>query len=449
MKLADSPVDKVKSFADAMSIIRGCHRRNIETLEISADVPGVWTVAERVVSDLDIPAFANSSMDGFAVLSQQTQLATLQNPLQFPVEGSISAGDSPLSSHSQSVWEVMTGAAIPTGLDAVIKVEDVVVTRDERGQPIRIELKRPAIPGQFFRAIGSDIAKGATIVQPGTQLTPEVVLVLATLGITRIRVFRKPRVAVISTGKELVSAESESVLGQIRNSTAPFLRTALSQIGAESSFYQMASDNPDDFIKRMELILRDDPDVIISTGGVSMGKHDFIEAALADLGAHIRFHKIALRPGKPNLFAEFQKGPVFFGLPGNPVSTMVGMRFLVEPFLREFMGRPPEIPFRAQLDAEFISPEGLTCFLKAKFKRSDGLPEIRILPKQESYQVSSLLEANAWAKISESESGLLKGILPKGTTVDVYPLFSLSCDRSEDSPVHQKSWQSAQRGGCC
>jgi molybdopterin molybdotransferase len=165
----------------------------------------------------------------------------------------------------------------------------------------------------------------------------------------------------------------------------------------------------------IDQILKHQPDVIVTTGAVSMGKHDFVSSALKELGAETVFHKVAIRPGKPILFAKFESGPVVFGLPGNPVATVVGWRFFIEPYLRELMGLKAEAPLRAKLPEQPDSPEGLRCFYKARLGENSN--EVEVLSGQMSFMVSPLLDANVWAVIPEQTIG-------KDLTIDVYPLQS-------------------------
>jgi molybdopterin molybdotransferase len=391
-----------------------------------------------------IPSFGNSSMDGFAVLASETQSASRENPLRFSLLGSIAAGDPfpvdhsfssngssantpQISSSERRCWEIMTGAVFPEGFDAAVKVEDARVIRDQSGRPVKVEIYTPVQPGQNYRAPGTDFRVGAPLLRRGTRISPAEILGLAANSFTKIKVLKKPKVAIISTGKELVSDGSPLLSGQIRNSTSPYLLAHLSSLGAEPTYYGTAPDRAEDFLRMIDSVLRDKPDLIISTGAVSMGKHDFIPDALERLGAEMLFHKIKMRPGKPVLFAEFKDGLGFFGLPGNPVSTVVGMRFLVEPFLMAFMGRPQETPLRAVLGSDVFKPEGLRCFYKAQLHWKSGSdflngqiqsPEVTLSEGQDSYMVRPLLENHHWAVLPENTSHL-----ERGSWIDVYPKF--------------------------
>ncbi|MEO5970614.1 MAG: gephyrin-like molybdotransferase Glp [Bdellovibrionia bacterium] len=417
------------NYDQALSIIKKAARKKTMTLLPIEHAVG-RTVAEKYVSHQLIPAFPNSSMDGFAVKSEETQTASYQKPIRFPVIGSVVAGDPiPKGENNSGVWEIMTGAPFPPGMDAAVKIEDVQVFWDKTGRtPLEIEITQPASKGQNYRNAGEDFQVGTLILESGTILMPEHILALATLGISEISVFEKPTIVIISTGKELAHDAASLCPGQIPNSTAPFLMAALSQQGVQASHYGSVGDDPADFMRLMSRAVEDNPDIIITTGGISMGKEDFVASALSNLGAEICFHHLAIRPGKPNIFAKFKNGTVVFGLPGNPVSTVVGLRFLIEPFLRELTGRSAEIPLRARLKNDVIKPRNLRCFFKARFEivapeiaeKNDFL-QIEVQGGQASFMVQPLLTANSWAVLPEEIEKL-----ETGTWIDVYPLRSFS-----------------------
>jgi molybdopterin molybdotransferase len=218
---------------------------------------------------------------------------------------------------------------------------------------------------------------------------------------------------VLATGKELVPPERRPKPGQIRDGSSSFLMAALEQNGCEARHFGIVRDDPKDFAHKMKKILAAKPDAVLTTGAVSMGKHDFVTAEVARLGAKLLYHKVAIRPGKPGLVARFHRGPIFFGLPGNPVSTVVGWRFFVRPYLQRCLGLPAEIPRRARLSARVEKPEGLRCFFKA---RREG-DSVRVLRGQGSHMISTLLEADCWAVLPEARSGIRAG-----KEVEVYPL---------------------------
>jgi molybdopterin molybdotransferase len=397
--------------ADALALIRGAARSRARSLE-SEDVvlsAALGRVTSRPLSSAEpLPPFDNSSMDGFALAAAKSSPA----PARLPVLGTIMAGDKPRCAvETGGAWRIMTGAPMPAGCDAVIPVER---TRELDGGS-SVEILDPVETGDYVRGAGRDFASGAEVCPAGTRLGARHLLALAAVGVANVPVRRKPRVALISTGKELVAPDCELKPGQIRDASSTYLAAALPSLGAEFDSFGVVADEPDEFRARLEKILSAKYyDVVLTTGAVSMGAADFIPETIKSLGADILFHRTAIRPGKPGLFARLDKGPLFFGLPGNPISTVVGLRFFVEPCLRELMGRPHEVPFRSTLAKDADKPEGLRCFFKARHT-PEG--KIEILPGQASFQIHSLLFSDCWAVLPES------GVqLKRGTEIDVYPL---------------------------
>jgi molybdopterin molybdotransferase len=389
-----------------------CARQSLLSLERAVG----RVLAEEIVTRLPVPAFANSAMDGFALRAADTLRASIEEPARLSIAGTVVAGDLPPSSAAGEIaaWEIMTGAPVPEGCDAVVKVEE---TRVEKGLLL---VTRPLSVGENVRPAGEDFARDATVIPAGTHLGPEHVLAAAGLGISQVKVHAQPKVCVLSTGAELVPHHSGRPLrpGQIYNSTTPFLLSSLWRLGAKAESFGIVRDEPREFLAAFDAILAEEPDVILTTGAVSMGKHDFLAAALSDRQARVAFHKVAIRPGKPLLVAELpgaHVGPVLFGLPGNPISTVVGFRFFVEPYLRALTGRVPEAPWRVELAEATKKPEGLRCFFKARWDRERGT--VRALPGQSSALVRPLLEANAWVVLPEEGS-----LVPAGTRVEVWPL---------------------------
>lgn len=358
--------------------------------------------AVDLVSRENIPSFNNSAMDGFAFRYPEDKI--LSSSEKFKVVGVIAAGDdvSQLRSTGPSeAWEIMTGASMPIDCDSVIKVEDTCRQGEE------VVFNRFPKLGSNVRKAGEDFSVGDCVVKKGTQIFPEHVMALAALGVNGLKAVKKPRVGVISTGAELTS-DGPLTPGKIRNSTAPYLMGELALLGTEAKFLGSNSDDPKDFLKVLRAQIEEKVDIVISTGAVSMGKYDFVATALRDLGAEILFHKIAIRPGKPLLFARLGK-TTFFGIPGNPVSTAVAIRFFVEPYLRKLRGEHPEVGHWMQLKNGVKKPEGLRCFFKARSFMDSGTAWVEILKGQESFKVSPLLAANSWVVLPEAGASVEAG----------------------------------------
>jgi molybdopterin molybdotransferase len=341
-----------------------------------------------------LPPFDNSAMDGFALRCGCDVIAAGR---VLDVGGSSAAGDGAAVARSDGAWEIMTGARVPEGCDSVVPVEQVEVLARDGCVASRIRLQADVAPGQHVRRAGTDIESGADIAPAGTRVDAALVMVCAAVGISRVDVRRRPRVALINTGRELVD-DPRRVLadGEIRNSNGPFLAARLQDAGADVVGLRTVPDDVDAFLSAIDAMPA--ADIIISTGAVSMGRFDFVPDALARRGATVLFHNVAIRPGKPILAARLPSGAMFFGLPGNPASTAVGLRFFVEPVLRAMLGRCAEAPLRLPLLAPYSKRVPLRMHLKARVEvDGDARLGVRILGGQESFRILPLLSANAWA----------------------------------------------------
>lgn len=405
-------------YPNAIELLLSACTQTLPTEKVSLEDSVGRVAAQTVLSHLQVPHFANSAMDGFAVISEQTLQADRTHPIHLPVMGSIVAGD-PIVMHPAPLgaWEIMTGAPVPLGFDAVVKIEDIELKRDSSGNIESITIWAPLHEGENFRDAGEDFQIGDSVIEAGTLLGPEHILALASLGHAEVEVRKKPRVALLATGKELVAVGNPLEPGQIWNSTAPFLMTSLKKLGAEPEYFGIQADDPRIFLESLDRALETRPDLVLTTGAVSVGKHDFVAEALKERGVKLLFSKVAIRPGKPILLGTLQNGPVFFGLPGNPISTAIGLRFFIEPYLRNLLGRPREIPKRAKLMNDSSKPLGLRAFYKAKIDWTSETPRALILPGQSSFMVSPLLKANAWAVLPE-ESAKQEA----GTWIEFYSL---------------------------
>ena len=380
-------------------------------------------LATPVLAPGALPPFDNSAMDGYALGGGTEPLVAGS---EWSIEGEQAAGDG-VRSNACGAWEIMTGARLPDGLDRVIPVEQV----EPLQAPRRIRLLADATPGQNVRTAGSDVAAGEVVLAAGTVLTPQHQMLLAALGVARASVVERPRVAVLCTGRELVDDAAQPLApGQIRNANGPFLAARLPLAGAELSHIETVGDDVEAFLAAFARVRTGDARVVISTGAVSMGRYDFVPQALERLGAETIFHKLAIRPGKPLLFARMPDGTLFFGLPGNPIAVAVGLRFFVEPALRTLLGLPRETPWRMPLAAAYTKKPRLRFHLKSRVALDpQGCLAARVLPGQESYRIRSLAEANAWVVVPAEAD-----VLAAGTLVDVYGpghLESPDIDRGE------------------
>jgi molybdopterin molybdotransferase len=381
-------------------------------------------LSEEIHSPEAVPSFDNSSMDGFAVNSAQCKPGVNQ----FKVVKQIFAGDRPEVIASENIAvEIMTGAPMPgRGFDAVVKVEDTITHVNEKGVRI-VELKGPVSSGQFVRYLGEDFKKGNLIATPGTRVDSKLLMSCAAVGLSRLPVFRKPKVWVLATGKEVMEYDAGMLTpGQIRNSSSPYLVNELKRMGCEVFYQGIFRDDPAEFEDCLKTALAEKVELIISTGAVSMGIHDFARESVEKVGGTTNFHKVAIRPGKPVLFAEFKNqdpthsgtGTVFFGLPGNPISTAVGVQFFVKPYL-DVLFCTDEKPVYGVLVKDAKKPEGLRCFFKAHWwVDASGKSCVEVLEGQASFMIHSLVKANAWVVLPEEASEV-----SAGSVLEIYPLL--------------------------
>ncbi|AWH37390.1 molybdopterin molybdenumtransferase MoeA [Stenotrophomonas sp. ZAC14D1_NAIMI4_6] len=373
---------------------------------------GGRTLASDIISAQSLPPFDNSAMDGFALRADGTPFAS---GTEFAVQGWQAAGDDGTVG-GEGAWEIMTGARMPTGLDTVVPVEQVEILQRHEGRPTRIALRADVSPGQHVRLRGQDVSEGERVLRAGDVLDINARTLLHAIGVGEVAVVARPKAAVIATGKELVTEAAQSLQsGQIRDSNRPYLVGRLQAAGAEVVWQGTVGDEVAAFNAVLDQALDAGAQLLISTGAVSAGRYDFVPDALRERGARIIFHKVAIRPGKPLLFAVLPGGALYFGLPGNPVSAAVGQRFFVEPVLRRLLGLAPETPLQLPLQADVRKPEGLRFHARARVEvDAQGRLSARVLSGQESFRLMSMLRANAWV-VLEAEGNLA----PAGTYVRV------------------------------
>ncbi|MGN6320468.1 MAG: molybdopterin molybdotransferase MoeA [Dyella sp.] len=406
------------AYADALRIVLAASSKApVENVPISACIGRI--LAAPVISAADLPPFDNSAMDGFALRGHSIVPAGTE----LDIEGEQAAGDG-IAQARNGAWEIMTGARLPDGLDRVIPVEQT-----ERVSSTRVRLLANVEAGQNVRTAGSDVSFDENVLATGTMLQPQHVMLLAALGVPSVPVAERPRVAVLCTGRELVDDATQALApGQIRNSNGPFLAARLPLAGAQVVHVETVGDDATAFEAALRRALDAGAKIIITSGAVSMGRYDFVPQALERIGAQTLFHKVAIRPGKPLLFAKLPGDVLLFGLPGNPIAVAVGLRFFVEPALRLMFGLPQETPLRVPLSKPYSKKPRLRFHLKSRLHiDTQGRLAVEVLDGQESYRIRPLSEANAWAVVPADVDALLAGAL-----VDVHGLghleFPLPCE---------------------
>lgn len=356
-------------------------------------------LAGALQSPMALPSFDHAAMDGYALFSGDG----LEAGSEHVVHGSQAAGD--VTGHSaEGAWEIMTGACLPKGLDAVIAVErtELLETRPD-GSPLRIRLRDPLAKGRNVRLAGADIATGVEMMAAGSRIGAAQTMLLAALGVASIPVARRPRVAVICTGKELQADPAQPLTpGRIYNSNGPYLVAELTAAGAQVCSCETVDDSAVTYKEALQRVTKAGVDLVISTGAVSMGRYDFVPDVLRGLNAEILFHKIAIRPGRPVLGARLAQGPLLLALPGTPMAVAVGLRFLVAPVLRAMIGQAPERPLRAVLGTSISSRPGLRQFLRVSLAQDD---EGRLLaaasPWQQPFRIHPFAQEDGWLVVPE------------------------------------------------
>ncbi|MCP4474085.1 MAG: molybdopterin molybdotransferase MoeA [Gammaproteobacteria bacterium] len=386
--------------------------------------------AKDIFSDEQVPAFHNSAMDGFAVCSQELSLANPEQAVTLSVIDTTNAGETCANvvTTPYSAWEIMTGAPLPNGYDAVIPVEQVEKITQKNSQTEKILIRQPIVKGANIRYAGEDYQLNDQVVKQGTVIQPRHIMALASVGIAEIDVIKKPRIALICTGKELSPDPAARLsASQIHNSNGPYLQALLPLLGTELCAYHLIDDQPKQFEALLQTLLASDtaPDIILTTGGVSAGRCDFIPTSLNKLGANTLFHKVRIRPGKPILFATL--GDCYLlGLPGNPISAAVGTRFFLYPLLRRLLGLSTEPVITAHLTQDGSKKTGFRCFYKAKMQVTpQANVTVELLAGQESFKVNSLIHANCWAVLSEQQNHYRQDEI-----IELYPLLPLLSDSS-------------------
>ena len=381
--------------------------------------------ARAVVSTETSPNADLSAMDGYAVRAADLHSATATAPRRLVVIGSVAAGErpSPGVTDAASAVRIATGALVPADCDTVLPFEEVTEASGT------IEVAAPVAAGANVRRRGEDHRPGEVLLDAGRRIGPPHVLLLANVGCAQVAVVRRPRVAVLATGSELVENLGAALQpGQVRNSNARYLVAALHAAGCRPVLLPAAGDDPDVIADRVRDAFDVDKsaaDLAVTVGGVSRGTADFVPAALAALEAEVLFHGVAIRPGKPVLCARLpERRAMLFGLPGNPLAVLATFRALVAPYLCTLQGQPPEQPVSARLGAAVTGRPGLTRFVlghrtavATATASAYGTDRVAPMPRQKASEVAALRHADRWLVVPPEVAEL-----PAGAEVETLPL---------------------------
>jgi molybdopterin molybdotransferase len=360
---------------------------------------------------VNYPAGTNAAFDGFAINSKDTNKLNKNNSQNFKVLKTISAGDNPKLNRVKKyeAIEVMTGALIPKGFDTIIPIEKIIFYSNNKYININNRIKK----NQHIRYVGSDYKKKDLIIKKGTIIQPSHILAFKTLGITKIKVKKKPNILFFSTGNE-ISNNKNIVSWKVRNSNSHYIKALSNNFLFNYIDGGILRDKDKNlFKKKIEKSIKSKIDIIITSGAVSAGKHDFVPSVIKKFNLSNFFKGVSIRPGKPILFAKL-KGldKVIFGLPGNPISSSACFRFFVYPYLLNILGIKSEKPFKAKLKNNYSKSKKVIRFLKAILtSTNDGKIEVQVLKGQESFRIKSFVQSNVWGLFKDGQSKFKKGEL--------------------------------------
>ncbi|MED5580114.1 MAG: gephyrin-like molybdotransferase Glp [Nitrospinota bacterium] len=361
-------------------------------------------LADDVFSEREIPPWANSAMDGYAVRAEDLKDARKDNPVVLKVIERIQAGVKAKSVLNEGeAIRIMTGAPIPDGADAIVLQEE---TEENDSGDVKIFISVES--GESVRVAGEDVEIGDLVVSRGIKLRPPAIGMLANIGTAKCNVSKKPKVAILATGEELVDLNEVPKEGQIFNSNSYALAAQVEEAGGEPILLGIAKDNSDDLIKGIKRGMS--ADILITSGGVSVGDYDLVKDALKELGNEINFWRIRMKPGKPMAFGMLGGNP-FFGLPGNPVSTMVTFELFVRPVLLKMQGAKDifRTKVNAILKGELLKSPERRHYVRAVTAFIGDVWEAKPLEVQGSNILHTMVKSNSLVVFPEYETKLEDG----------------------------------------
>ena len=419
----------VLSFEDARSVVEE-HASHVtcgssETLDLLQAIGRV--LAEPIAADRDIPPFPRSTRDGYAVRS--SDLAKL--PVQLAVKGEIKAGPLPANApfvvHPGETFSIMTGAPVPEGADAVVMIEYTSLRedkdKDKDEEEDRVEISRGVAAGENIVSQGAEAKWGALLLAKGTRLDETAIALCASVGKSRLHIFTRPRIAVLTTGDEIVAVGAKVGPAQIRNSNSFSLAAQIQRAGGEPVLLPIAPDEPRRLRELIEQGLQSD--LLLMTGGVSMGRYDLVEQVLAEMSAEFFFTGAKIQPGRPIVFGRVPCGAgflagrssdqpaykYFFGLPGNPVSAMVTFELFAGPMLDALAGMAPQplLFLYARMKSELRVKPGLRRFLPATLSGKYEDTQVESVPWQGSGDIAARSRSNCYLVIPADREHIKPG----------------------------------------
>ncbi|WP_371379962.1 gephyrin-like molybdotransferase Glp [Sporomusa aerivorans] len=357
-----------------------------------------------IQSGVNLPAFSKSPLDGYAVQAGDTQTASRSQPVVLEVIEEVRAGYVPQRKVvSGTAIKVMTGAPVPEGADEIIKYEDVVRENNH------ISLSYPLQPGKNVIKAGEDVTLGEMIACRGALLNPPLVGLLAAVGIAQVPVYEKVKVAILSTGDELVDPATALLPGKIYNSNLHSLNAFCSQLGTEPISMGIVPDEKEAIVARLGQALSA-ADLVITTGGVSVGDYDVVPDALEAIGAEIAFWKVDMKPGSPVIAARYNQ-KLIIGLSGNPAAAFITFDLIVVPLIKKMMGLAEQFPpkISAILTDSFNKPSQQRRFLRARVQRDNEMNYVKLTGEQSNGVLKSMIDCNALIDVPAGSGPLIAG----------------------------------------
>lgn len=377
-------------------------------------------LAENINSPLALPPFNNSSMDGYAVRSEEVSGASASSPITLPVSLDIPAGITQQGVLIKgTAARILTGAPVPDSADAVIPVEDTDQFKNPQTGPMQktVTIYKPAKAGDNIRLAGEDVQLGQLVLEKGRRLLPHDIGLLVSLGIREVQVAQKARVALFSSGDELLLPNQPISPGKIYDANTHVLTNLFEEAGAEVIQLGIAQDSPESVKNTLDQVLQNPPDLIVGSAGVSVGAFDYVREVVEANGS-LSFWRVNIRPGKPVAFGNYRNIP-FIGLPGNPVSAFIGAMVFVLPIIRKLHGLPPftQHSIQAVLEEPLKSSDGRESFYRGVIRKEDGVYKARLTGHQGSGNLFSLVQANALLIVPAGVNHI-----PAGETITAWSL---------------------------
>ena len=368
--------------------------------------------SSNIYSKFNYPSDDNAAFDGYAINSKDTKNLDKNKSKAFKIVGSIAAGRQPFKKKIKKfeAVEIMTGGIIPKGFDTIIPIEKISFYPNKKN-PKSILLNKRVGKYNHVRFAGSDYKKKELVIKKNNIILPNHILALKTLGIKKIKVKKKINILFFSTGNEI--SNSDTIPNwKVRNSNSHYIKNLNENFLFNFKNGGILRDNDEKIFKlKIRKMLNSKIDIIVTSGAVSAGKYDFIPNVIKTFNLSNYFKSVAIRPGKPILFAKIKyKEKVIFGLPGNPMSSAACFRFFVYPYISNVLGLSEEKPIKAILKNNFVKKKNFTRFAKSKLSTTkNGKIEVEILKGQESFRIKSFIKSNIWALLPSGKSKFKKG----------------------------------------